>query len=186
MGLFLLHVHANSIISPLFFTVWGCVCPCLPSCDLGAGRHRVCHFVLISYWAIQPETAPHRPCLTLHLGCNYKPIRHAHTHKHTLPNLSKFILCSTDTRTSVGVCFQRRCDLNCLSLKLSLIVLAVLLYGNGRGVAEFMLSYSYSRKQGSERPCSHLQLSPHTHKHTLDWKRHRHVIYLCWCYRFVY
>lgn len=71
----------------------------------------------------------------------------------------------------MGVCFQRRCDLNCLSLKLSLIVLAVLLYGNGGGaggggLAGFMLSYSYSRKQASERPCSHLQLSPHTQTHT--------------------
>ena len=91
------------------------------------------------------------------------------------------------------VCFQRRCDLNCLSLKLSLIVLTVFLYGNGRGVARFMLSYSYSRKQSSERPCSHLQLSPHTHthKHThihthrIVIKTHRHVVYSFCCYRFI-
>lgn len=101
---------------------------------------------------------------------------HTHTHMHTgnhrLPNLSKFILCWTDTRTSVGVHFHRRCDLNCLSLKLSLIVLTVLLYSNGQGVAGFMWSYSYSRKQGSERPCSP---SPAESTHT-DTRKHRLVI----------
>ena len=51
-------------------------------------------------------------------------------------------------------------------------------------MAGFMLSYSYSRKQASERPCSHLELSPHTHTHThthtcthtdAGWKRHMDV-----------
>ena len=33
------------------------VCPCLPSCNWSAGRHRVCHFVLISSRPIQPENS---------------------------------------------------------------------------------------------------------------------------------
>lgn len=152
-------------------------CSCLLSCNRSSARHRVCHFVLISFWAIHPKTATRRPCLTpatwVQLQRNTTHIHaHMHTGNHRLPNLSKFILCWTDTRTSLGVHFHRRCDLNCLSLKLSLIVLTVLPYSNGQGVAGFMSSYSYSRKQGSERPCSP---SPAESTHT-DTRKHRLVI----------
>lgn len=137
----------------------------MPSCNWGAGW-RVCHFVLISSRAIQPETTPWRPCLTQHPGCNYT---RTHTHTLAVPNLSKFILCQTDTRTSVGVCFQRRCDLNCLSPKLSLIVLAVLLNGNVGGWAVLKGRWGENggnRKWASERACCQLQLSPPTRTHT--------------------
>lgn len=109
------------------------------------------------------------------LSCNYRGI--LHTHNHKLANLSKFILCKTDTRTAPGARFQGRCDLNCLSLKLSLIVLAVLLYGNGRGrLVGFRLRYGYSRKQGSERSCS---LNPAESTHTEIHKNTNS--YMCFC-----
>lgn len=131
-----------------------------------AGWCSVCHFVLISSCAIQPETTPWRPCLTQHPGCNY-----THTHAHTLPNLSKFILCQTDTRTSTGVCFQRRCDLNCLSLKLTLIALTVLLYGN-RGLGRGWRGWGGKGKVGEQETGQWKSMlstpaeSTHTHTHT--------------------
>lgn len=143
-------------------------CSCLLSCNRSAARHRVCHFVLISFWAIHPKTATRRPCLTpatwVQLQRNTTHIHtHMHTGNHRLPNLSKFILCWTDTRTSVGVHFHRRCDLNCLSLKLSLIVLTVLPYSNGQG---WLGSCGAIVTAGNRAVKGHVvQLSPHTQTH---------------------
>lgn len=145
-------------------------CSCLLSCNRSAARHRVCHFVLISFWAIHPKTATRRPCLTpatwVQLQRNTTHIHtHMHTGNHRLPNLSKFILCWTDTRTSVGVHFHRRCDLNCLSLKLSLIVLTVLPYSNGQGWLGSCGAIVTAGNRAVKGHVVQVQLSPHTQTH---------------------
>lgn len=145
-------------------------CSCLLSCNWSAARHRVCHFVLISFWAIHPKTATRRPCLTpatwVQLQRNTTHIHtHMHTGNHRLPNLSKFILCWTDTRTSVGVHFHRRCDLNCLSLKLSLIVLTVLPYSNGQGWLGSCGAIVTAGNRAVKGHVVRVQLSPHTQTH---------------------